>query len=113
MRAEFFWWKSCFSRSVALGQGNGAYHGAGGGREGRAAIFWTRLCQDREGRVGSEEVSWSGAVHGERSGTKQLLEGPARGEVNADTASGLAYACANFEQLRAQGFDLCRTPGQR
>src|SRR5215472_10250638 len=55
----------------------------------------------------------SAAVHGERSGAEQILEGPAGGEVNADTASGLAYACANFEQLRAQGFDLCRTPGQR
>ena len=52
----------------------------------------------------------STAVDRERDGAKQTLEGPAGSEVDADTASGLANPCANFEQLGAQSFDLCRTP---
>jgi hypothetical protein len=55
----------------------------------------------------------SSAVGLEGDGAKQTLEGPAGSEGNADTTSGLAYPSANFEQLGAQGFDLCRAPRQR
>jgi phage-related minor tail protein len=40
------------------------------------------------------------------------LEGPAGGEVKANTARSLANVSADFEQLCAQGFNLCGAPGQ-
>lgn len=42
---------------------------------------------------------------------EQSLQGPSRGEVNAEATGGLANAGAEFEQAGAQGFDLGRAPG--
>ena len=53
----------------------------------------------------------STAVDGEGGSAEQVLEGPAAGEVNTNTAGGLANASADFEQLGAQRFDLARAPG--
>src|SRR5260370_6190395 len=44
---------------------------------------------------------------------KQSLKRPAGGEVNANAASRLTNAGADFEELGAQSFDLCRTPRLR
>ena len=44
---------------------------------------------------------------------KQSLKGPAGGEVNANAASRRTNAGADFEELGAQRFDLCRTPSLR
>jgi hypothetical protein len=44
---------------------------------------------------------------------EQSLKRPASGEVNANAASGLADAGADFEQLGTQSFDLGRAPGLR
>lgn len=41
---------------------------------------------------------------------KQVLEGPASGEVEADAAGGLGYPGPIFEELDKQGFDLGRAP---
>ena len=76
----------------------------------RQGIWRTRLRQDGEGRARFGGGSGSAAVYREGDGAEQSLEGPASGEVNADTTCGLANASAHFEQLGAQGFDLCGTP---
>ena len=55
----------------------------------------------------------STAVDGEDGRAEQVLEGPAAGQVKAEAAGGLAYAGADFEELGAQSFDLCRAPGLR
>src|SRR6266702_4265187 len=55
----------------------------------------------------------SGGVRSQRGMAKQSLKWPAGGEVNVDAASGLTNAGADFEELGAQSFDLCRTPRLR
>ncbi len=52
-------------------------------------------------------------VDGVHSGLKQVLPGPAGGQMNVKAARGLADARADFEQTSAQGFDLGRAPGLR
>ena len=49
-----------------------------------------------------------GRVEGERYGLEEMLKGPTAGQVDADAAGRLANASAEFEQLGAQSFDLCR-----
>ena len=51
----------------------------------------------------------------ERQGgvAEQRLKRPAGGQVDANAAGGLADAGADFEQPRAQSFDLRRTPRLR
>jgi len=44
---------------------------------------------------------------------KQSLKRPAGGEVNANAASRLTNASADFEEVGAQSFDLGRTPRLR
>ena len=63
------------------------------------------------GKLSSGQAVRSTAVDGEGGGAEQVQEGPAAGEVNANTAGGLANASADFEELGAQRFDLGRTPG--
>ena len=55
----------------------------------------------------------SAAIDGEGDGAEQVLKRPAGGEVNADTARGVADAGADFKELGAQSLDLCRAPGLR
>src|SRR5207245_2091636 len=55
----------------------------------------------------------SGGVRSQRGMGKQSLKWPAGGEVKVDAASGLTNAGADFEELGAQSFDLCRTPRLR
>jgi len=62
-------------------------------------------------KVSSGQAVRSTAVDGEGGRAQQVLEGPAAGEVKANTAGGLANASADFEQLSAQRFDLGRAPG--
>lgn len=52
-------------------------------------------------------------VQSQRRVAKQGLKRPGGGEVNVNTASRLTNAGADFEELGAQSFDLCRTPRQR
>ena len=59
----------------------------------------------RQGR-GSTTVDSEGDI------AKPVLEGPTGGEVKANTAGSLANASADFEELSAQGFNLCGAPGQ-
>ncbi len=62
--------------------------------------------------LGSKERS-STTVDREGDIAKPVLEGPAGSEVKANTAGGMANASADFEELSAQGFNLCGAPGQR
>ena len=84
-----------------------------------------RQHQEREGAQGRrrdifsaarfcEVTSWQSpdelrGVESERSGWEEILKGPAASQVDTDATSRLADACTYFEQLRAQGFDLCRS----
>ena len=52
-------------------------------------------------------------VVNERDRLEEILKGPAAGQVNAHATSGLTDACTDFEQLRAQSFDLGRSQGRR
>src|SRR6202140_209335 len=63
------------------------------------------------GKLSSGQAVRSTAVDGEGDGAEQVLEGPAAGEMQANTAGGLANAGADFEELGAQRFDLGRAPG--
>ena len=63
------------------------------------------------GKLSSGPAVRSTAVDGEGGGAEQVLEGPAAGEVKANTAGGVAHASADFEELGAEGFDLGRAPG--
>ena len=65
-----------------------------------------------EGKFGGKGIG-SAAVDGEGDLAEQRLERPAGGEVDADAASGLADASADFEEACAQSFDLRRTPRLR
>jgi hypothetical protein len=49
----------------------------------------------------------------ERDGLEQILKRPTAGQVNADATSCLTDAGTDFEQLNAQGFDLCRAHRRR
>src|SRR6266404_315459 len=62
-------------------------------------------------RVGKQEKG-STTVASEGDIAKQVLKGPAGGEVKANTAGSLANASADFEELCAQGFNLCGAPGE-
>ena len=74
--------------------------------------FWAWLRSDCwAGKVLAERVSGLAAVDGVHSGLKQVLPWPAGGQMDVDTARGLADASTDFEQLSAQSFDLCRAPG--
>ena len=55
----------------------------------------------------------STAVDGAGDIAERVLEGPAAGEVKANTAGGVADAGADFEELGAESFDLGRAPGLR
>ena len=63
------------------------------------------------GKLSSGPAVGSTAVDGAGNGAEQVLEGPAAGEVKANTAGSLAHASADFEELGAEGFDLGRAPG--
>ena len=63
------------------------------------------------GKLSSGQAVRSTAVDGEGDGAEQVLEGPAAGEMQANTAGGLANAGADFEELGAQSFDLSGAPG--
>src|ERR1700693_278934 len=63
------------------------------------------------GKLSSGQAVRSTAVDGEGGSAEQGLEGPAAGEVKANTAGGLANASSDFKELGAQRFDLGRTPG--
>jgi hypothetical protein len=63
-----------------------------------------------KGKFGDKEIG-STAVDGEGNGAKQVLKGPATGQMEADAAGRLAYASTDFEELGTQGFDLSRAPG--
>jgi hypothetical protein len=52
-----------------------------------------------------------GAVESVGDRLRQLLPGPPGGEMDVDTARGLADTGADFEETGAQGFDLNRAPG--
>jgi hypothetical protein len=79
----------------------------------RAERFWARLRRDIWGKLSSGQAVRSTAVDGEGDSAEQVLEGPAAGEVKANTARGLANAGADFEELGAEGFDLGGAPGLR
>ena len=57
-------------------------------------------------RFGSRE-ELSAAVAGERRRLKERLKRPTAGQMDAYTASGLPNPGSEFEQLTAQGLDLC------
>src|SRR5260370_26664346 len=52
-------------------------------------------------------------VKGQGGVAEQSMKGPAGGEVNANAASRLTNAGADFEEVGAQSFDLSRTPSLR
>ena len=81
--------------------------GTGGERRGFGRGSAGTVC----GKVSSGPAVGSTTVDGEGDGAEQVLEGPAAGEVKANTTGGLANASADFEELGAQGFDLGRAPG--
>jgi len=65
------------------------------------------------GKLSSEQKVGSSAVDVEGDIAEQVLKRPAGGEVNANTAGGVANTGADFEELSTQGFNLCGAPGQR
>lgn len=76
--------------------------------------FGARLRSNSEWKIRlvGKEIG-STAVDGEGGGAKQVLIGPAAGQVEADAAGGAAHAGADFEELSAQSFDLGGAPGLR
>ena len=51
----------------------------------------------------------SGRVEGVRHGSEETLKRPTARQMDADATSCLTDAGSDFEQLRAQSFDLRRT----
>src|SRR5262245_2568038 len=76
-------------------------------------IFGQGSARNRSQGFSSEDRKGSAAVGGERGGVEQVRKGPAAGQVHAHTASSLADASTEFEQLGPQGFNLRRAPGLR
>src|SRR5690348_12077548 len=62
---------------------------------------------------GLGKVERLAGIEGQREFAEQRLKRPARSQVDADRARGLADAGADFEQAGAQRFDLRRTPLRR
>src|SRR6266568_6505377 len=113
MRAEgFCFWAAFFEveSDCEAGGASGAEENAG--RVTRA-VFRARLRPHCGRKWIREHGPVLAGVQSQRGVAEQVLKRPAAGEVNANAARRLTNAGADFEELGAQSFDLCRTPRLR
>src|SRR6266700_2454621 len=113
MRAEVFFFWVLFLEVESGCEAGRASWGRGTAESVRRAGFSRKAPPGLRTKMDSRTRTVLAGVQSQRGVAEQVLKRPAAGEVNANAASRLADAGADFEKLGAQSFDLCRTPRLR
>src|SRR5207245_1423096 len=113
MRAEVFCFRAVFFEVESDCEDRRASGGGGIAGNVTRACFSGKAPLALRRKMDRGHGPVSAGVKRQRRVAEQSLKRPAGGQVNPDTASGLADASAEFEQAGAQSFDLRRAPRLR